>query len=128
MTNFITTFKAKAHSKSITAADMIALCIYKTMKAKSEDKAVILKHFLKKAFSAGKMCGHRLYPYQAITNAMYGFDWQLRPGKRYQIDGTWKEVSGFVLGTEVTNVLSDDELLTFRELAAMITPDFVRVL
>lgn len=129
MTNFITTFKAKAHSKSITAADMIALCIYKTMKAKSEDKAVILKHFLKKAFSAGKMCGHRLYPYQAITNAMYGFNSQIRPGKRYQIDGTWKDTRGYVLSMEIDEVLEfSDEQAQFRELAAMITPDFVRVL
>lgn len=128
MTNFITTFKAKAHSKSITAADMIALCIYKTVKVKSEDKPTILKHFLTKAFTAGKVCAHRQYPYQTITNTMYYFNGQLRAGKRYQIDGTWKDVPGYVLGTEVTNVLSEDELLTFRELAAMITPDFVRVL
>ena len=125
MTNFIDTFKAKAHSKNLTAADMIALCIYKTVKAKSEDKPTILKHFLTKSFSAAKVCAHRQYPYQTITNMMYGLNSQLRAGKRWSPDG-WKETQGFVLDTEVTNVLSEDELLTFRELARMIDPAFVR--
>ena len=125
MTNFIETFKTKAHSKNLTVQDMIALCIYRTVKAKSEDKATILTHFLKKAFSAGKVCAHRQYPYQTITNAMYSFNGQLRGGRRWYNDG-WKEVNGFVLGVEVTEVLTEEELLKFRELAAMITPDFVR--
>lgn len=125
MTNFIETFKAKAHSKTLTCADMIALCIYRTIKAKSEDKVTILKHFLKKSFTAGKVCAHRRYPYQTITNTMYGFNGQLRAGKRWYADG-WKEVNGFVLGVDVTEILTDEELLTFRELAAMIEPIFVR--
>ena len=125
MTNFIETFKAKAHSKTLTCADMIALCIYRTAKAKSEDKVTILKHFLKKSFTAGKVCAHRQYPYQAITNAMYGFSHQLRGGRKW-IDGEWKVTNGFVLGVDVMEILTDEELLTFRELAAMIDKDFVR--
>jgi len=125
MTNFINTFKAKAHSKNLTCADMIALCIYRTVKAKSEDKETILKHFLTKSFSAGKVCAHRQYPYQAITNAMYGFNHRLRGG-RIWMDNAWKQTSGIVLGVEVTEVLTEEELLKFRELAAMITPDFVK--
>jgi len=125
MTNFTNTFKAKAHSKNLTCADMIALCIYRTVKAKSEDKATILKHFLTKSFTAGKVCAHRQYPYQSIINAMYGFNDQLRAGRRWYTDG-WKEVKGFVLGVEVTEVLTEEELLKFRELAAMITPNFVK--
>jgi hypothetical protein len=125
MKNFINTFKAKAHSKELTCADMIALCIYRTVKAKSEDKETILKHFLTKSFSAGKVCAHRQYPYQSIINAMYGFNGQLRARKRWYADG-WKQVNGFVLGVEVTEVLTEEELLKFRELAAMITPDFVK--
>ena len=125
MTNFITTFKAKARSKSLTAADMIALCIYKTVKAKSEDKAEILKFFHKKAFTAGKIRPDRQYPYQAITNAMYYFNRQLRAGKRWSPNG-WYETSGQVLDVEVKDILSEEELLTFRELAAMIEPGYVR--
>lgn len=125
MTNFINTFKAKAHSKNITAADIIALCIYKTVKAKSEDKVTILKHFLTKSFTAGRVCAHRQYPYQSISNAMYGFNHRLRGG-RIWINDVWKQTSGFVLGVEVTDIMTEEELLTFRELADMITPDFVR--
>ena len=125
MTKFIKTFKAKAHSKTLTCADMIALCIYRTVKAKSEDKVTILKHFLKKSFTAGKMWGHRLYPYQTITNTMYSFNGQLRAGRRWYPDG-WKDVNGFVLGIDVTELLTDEELSQFRELAAMIDPGFVR--
>ena len=125
MTNFINTFKAKAHSKNLTCADMIALCIYRTVKAKSEDKETILKYFLTKSFSAGKVCAHRQYPYQSIINAMYNFNNRLR-GSRIWMDGVWKQRNGIVLGVEVTEVLTEEELLMFRELAAMITPDFVK--
>jgi hypothetical protein len=125
MTTFIKTFKTKAKNKNITAADIIALCIYKTMKAKSEDKATIIKHFLTKSFTPGKVCAHRQYPYQAITNAMYGFNHRLRGG-RVWINDSWKQTNGWVLGIEITEILTEEELLTFRELATMITPDFVR--
>ena len=127
MTNFINTFKAKAHSKNLTCADMIALCIYRTVKAKSEDKETILKHFLKKSFTAGKVCDHRQYPYQSIINAMYGFNGGLRGG-RIWINGNWNMSKGIVLGVKVTEVLTEEELLKFRELAAMITANFVKAL
>jgi hypothetical protein len=42
------------------------------------------------------------------------------------MDNAWKQTSGIVLGVEVTEVLTEEELLKFRELAAMITPDFVK--
>ncbi len=127
MTNFIDTFKAKAHSKTLTAADMIALCIYKTVKAKSEDKTTILTHFLKKSFTAGKVRPDRQYPYQAITNAMYYFNGQIRSGKRWGPDG-WIETAGKLLGEEITDMLTEEELLTFRELATTIDPAFVKAL
>lgn len=128
MTNFITTFKAKAYSKNITAADHIALCIYKTIKAKSEDKTTILKHFLKKSFSYGSMNGSRLYPYHAITLAMYYLNSEIRAGKRWTPTG-WIETRGKVLDVEIDEVLDfPEEQAKFREIAALITPDFVRVL
>lgn len=125
MTTFIETFKAKAHSKTLTVQDMIALCIYKTVKAKSEDKPTILTHFLKKAFTAGKVCAHRQYPYQTITNAMYYFNGQLRAGKRWGADG-WYETNGLVLGVDITEILTEEEIVAFRELAGSMTPDYVR--
>lgn len=125
MTNFITTFKTKAHSKNLTAADMIALCIYKTIKAKSEDKATILKHMLRKSFSAGRVCAHRPYPFFTITNTMCYLNGQLRSGKRWGPEG-WFETQGMVLGIEVIEILTEEELIQFRELASMIESGFVR--
>lgn len=125
---FITTFKAKAHSKNLTAADMIALCIYKTVKAKSEDKSTILTHFLKKSFTPGKVRPDRQYPYQAITNAMYYFNGQLRAGKRWGAAG-WYETNGKLLGEEITDLLTPEEELAFRELASIVfDPVYVKAL
>ena len=125
MTKFIDTFKAKAHSKNLTAADMIALCIYKTVKAKSEDKAEILTYFLKKSFTAGHIRPDRLYPYQAITNAMYDLNNQLRVGKRWTENG-WIESNGFLLSEKITDLLTEEEIVKFRELAISIEPGYVR--
>jgi hypothetical protein len=119
MKNFINTFKAKAHSKELTCADMIALCIYRTMKAKSEDKAIILTHFLKKTFTAGKVCAHRQYPYQSITTGMYYLNGQLRPRKRWSPEG-WYETNGELLGEKITDLLTAEEEQVFRELASMV--------
>jgi hypothetical protein len=125
MTKFITTFKAKAHSKTLTAADMIALCVYKTVKAKSEDKATILTYFLKKSFSPGKIRPDRQYPYQAITNSMYYFNGQLRAGKKWTANG-WIESNGEILGVDITTLLTEEEVVQFREIASSINPDYVR--
>jgi len=125
MSTFITTFKTKAKNKTLTAADIIALCVYKTMKAKSEDKVTILKHFLTKSFTPGKVCAHRQYPYQSITNNMYGFKHKLRGG-RVWINDSWKQTNGWILNTEITELLTEEEIVKFRELAAMITSDFVK--
>jgi len=123
MIDFITTFKAKAHSKSITAADVIALCIYKTMKAKSEDKATILKHSLTKSFTPGKVCAHRQYPYQCIINNF----WYMNFGPCRKWDGTkYIMTSGTALGVQLDEMFDEQEIEQLRAIRAMITPDFVR--
>jgi hypothetical protein len=128
MTNFTNTFKAKAHSKSLTSSDMLALCIYRTVKAKSEDKTAILTHFLKKSFTAGKVCAHRQYPYQSITLAMYYLNGQLRTGKRWSPDG-WYETNGKILGEEITDLLTEEEEKAFREVATIVfDSNFVKAL
>lgn len=119
MTNFINTFKAKAHSKTLTATDIVALCIYKAVRAKSDDKVTILNHFLKKSFTAGKVRPHRPYPYHAITHAMYYLNGQIRAGKRWSIEG-WYDTNGKLLGKEITDLLTPEEEKTFRDLAAVI--------
>jgi len=121
MTTFIETFKTKAKNKNITAADIIALCIYKTMKAKSEDKATILKHFLTKSFTAGKVCAHRQYPYQAIVNNKPN----LSPGRRWD-DSKFIITSGKALGVELDTILNAKQIEQLREINNLITPDFVR--
>ena len=125
MTNFITTFKGKAHNKNLTAADMLALCIYKTINAKSEDKATILTHFLKKTFTPGSVRSDRPYPYHAISNAVYYLNGHLRAGKRWGDNG-WYETNGKLLGEEVTDLLAEEKIVLFRELTGSIVPDYVR--
>jgi len=121
MTDFITTFKAKAKSKNLTAADMIALCIYKTVKAKSEDKVSVLKYYLTKAFTAGKVCAHRQYPYQAITL------WTPIYEPRRSWDGEkYVMVHRNILGVPMDKLLSDSEINQMREVLDLINLSFVR--
>ena len=54
MKNFKDAWAKKAQAKSITASNMIELCILKAMNAKSENKEELTKIFLKKAFSPYK--------------------------------------------------------------------------
>jgi hypothetical protein len=123
MTTFIKTFKTKAKNKNITAADIIALCIYKTMKAKSKDKATILKHFLTKSFTPGKVCAHRQYPYQAIINNQWSMNFG--PGRRW--DGTkYIVTSGTALGVDLDKMLDANEIEQLRAIRELITPDFVK--
>jgi len=121
MTKFITTFKAKAHSKTLTAADMLALCIYRTVKAKSEDKATILDYFVKKSFTPGKVCEHRNYPYQCVSNAQHDLNWQMRPSKRW--DGTQYHITsnGRLLDQPIEELLDSEEEALFRELHASLS-------
>ncbi len=117
MTNFITTFKTKAKNKSLTSADMLALCIYRTIKAKSEDKAVILDYFIKKTFSAGAVRPHRPYPYHAVSKAWYYLNYQSRPGKRWNTEkNAYDTTDGNLLGVNIDELLDENEVKMFREL------------
>ena len=123
MTTFITTFKTKAKNKNISAADIIALCVYKTMMAKSQDKPTILKHFLTKSFTPGKVCAHRQYPYQCITNNLYGMNF----GPCRKWDGEkYVMTSGSVLGIELDTMFDETEIVKLREIFKLINPGFVR--
>ena len=119
MNNFKTTFKTKAQNKSLTSADMLALCIYRTIKAKSEDKAVILDYFIKKSFSAGSVRSDRPYPYHAVTNAHYYLNYQSKPGRRWNGE-KFVETSGTVLGEKIEDLLDENEVKMFRELLATV--------
>jgi len=54
MDKFITQFKEKAHNKALTKTDMATLCVYKTIKAKSEHKIEVAQYYFRKAFSSTK--------------------------------------------------------------------------
>ena len=66
MNKFIEQFKDRARKKELTGADMISHCLYKTVKAKSENKLEILKYFLSKSFTPRKSGD-----YQGFWNARY---------------------------------------------------------
>lgn len=110
MTNFIKQFKSKANSKNLTSSDMVALCIYKTMCAKSENKEEILKYFLDKAFTP-----HSINRYGARKKAIKYLYSDLKPGKRWNANKGWYQTSGELLNIEISELLGDDEQ-AFREL------------
>lgn len=58
MKDFIKIWKEKAHNKSIECHDVVAYCVLKTIKAKSENKKEILEYFLNKCFSPHKQNGY----------------------------------------------------------------------
>lgn len=125
MHKFIETFKTKANNKSITAGDMIALCIFRAMKDRSsltyEER---LKYHLKRAFSAGKVAPHRQYPYQAIIDNLYQLN-GVMPGRRW--DGSkFVETKGTILNQSIDTIFDEEEIETFRSIFKMITRDFVR--
>lgn len=129
MSKFIEIFKSKAHQKDITAADMIALCIYKTITVKTENKAEVLKYFLKKTFTKGNIKPHRPHPYYAISIASGRLKFQSRSGKIWNIkDKCWQDTNGKILKNEITGILNDEEIMMFRELLEQITPEYVRTL
>jgi hypothetical protein len=63
MKDFRTQWKNLAHTKSITATDMIDLCILRAMRSK-HDTEEVLKHLLHKAFSPRNYDSN---PYRAIS-------------------------------------------------------------
>lgn len=119
MTNFKNTFKTKAQNKNLSRADMLALCIYRTIKAKSEDKAVILDYFIKKTFSAGAVRSDRPYPYHAVSNAYYDLNYQSRNGRRWNGE-KFEETKGNLLGVKIDEMLDENEVIMFRELIATV--------
>jgi hypothetical protein len=125
MTNFIETFKAKAKAKNLSSADMIALCIYKTIKAKNEDKALILKYYLTKSFSAGKVCSHRTHPYQAVSDSVYSLNRSISSTRKW--NGTeWTKIKGMLLDVDISDILDEETEALFRQIVNMIDPAFVK--
>lgn len=123
MHKFIETFKTKAHAKAITCEDMIALCIFRTIKSKQAiDRKEILAYHLKKAFTAGGLRPDRRYPYQAIMNERV---YMKTHNRRW--DGTkFVEQPALLLGVLITDLFDEDEIAEYRVVLEMIDPDFVR--
>jgi hypothetical protein len=57
-------WKNKAHTKTITRADMVAYCALRALKAENTSEA--FEFLVKKAFTPGKVMPHRPTPYHAI--------------------------------------------------------------
>ena len=122
MTNFIETFKNKAKNKTLTSADMIAHRIYKTVKAKSENKEVILNALIKKAFTAGAMNGSRTHPYQAVDISVSNLVKLVFERKRWDSEvNKFVMKPGTLLDQDITKILSEDEISSFNELISHIS-------
>lgn len=121
MADFITEFKKKAQSKTLTRADMLARCIYKAINAKSEDKITVLHALVQKAFTAGSVRPDRKYPYQAVDLAAYDLAWDMRG--RYVFDtktSTQKKGPGKIIGIEISELLSEEDLDKFKEMCKIV--------
>ena len=122
MTNFIETFKNKAKNKTLTSADMIAHRIYKTVKAKSKNKEVILNALIKKAFTAGAMNGSRTHPYQAVDISVSNLVKLVFERKRWDSEvNKFVMKPGTLLDQDITKILSEDEISSFNELISHIS-------
>lgn len=119
MTNFKEVFKNKAKNKTLTAADMLALCVYKTINAKSEDKQAVLNGVVQRAFTAGKVCAHRPTRYHAVTVAQHMLSSQIRPGNRWMgSEKGFVKTDGWVLDSDISSILTQEQQLEFREQVA----------
>lgn len=78
MTKFIEVWKNKAKNKDISAKDTVAYCILRTIVAKSESKEEVLKYYLGRAFSAGRIAQHRRHQYSAVHNAAHDVESDLK--------------------------------------------------
>lgn len=115
MTKFIQEFKKLAHDKSLTSSHMLALCFYKTIKAKSENKTEILNYFIKKAFTP-KGGQH----WWGVQNAHRGLSWMISPRTTRAEDGTICR-KRFILGLDFDEVLTISESEMFADLLARTT-------
>jgi len=117
MINFITEFKNKAKNKSLTNADMLALVIYKAIKAKS-DKEQALHGLIRKAFTAGNRgAAHRKYPYSAVEYAARGLYDEFKDRKPFPFtlndENEVKIREGNILGCKKSDILDENDLTLF---------------
>jgi hypothetical protein len=71
MKNFNEFWKNKAENKNISASDMVAYHILRTIAAKSESKEEVLKYYLGRAFTPALPSAHRKHPFQALHDAAW---------------------------------------------------------
>lgn len=77
MDKFISNFKTAANKKNLHVQDMVAYVVYKTIKAKSENKEVILDHLLARSFTP-----HKRFEYDALLRAAKNLYWRTQHSKK----------------------------------------------
>lgn len=115
MTKFITEFKAKAQNKNLSSADMLALCVYRTVKAKSPEKKAVLNYYVKKTFTPSKSRQWDCVKRARITLARLVSSKYTRT-----IDGTLTKVKS-LLGIELSELFIAQEEELFMELLTALT-------
>lgn len=114
--NFVEYFKNTANAKQLTSAHMFALCVYKTVRAKSENKKEILDYFIKRTFTAGAVKAHRNHPYQAAIAAHEQLNGWTRPTRVWIKNEGFKEFQSYFFGYELTELMSEEEAEMFKNL------------
>lgn len=118
MTKFITEFKTKAHNKNLTSEDMLMLCAYRAIKAKSPNKKEIFQYFARKAFS----------PKQGIhwTGLIEARKWltiEIQPRFQRDLEGNLFK-SRFLWGNLLSEYLDEKEVDLLDELMSKLFEDW----
>lgn len=117
MQTFIEQFKTKARNKNLTRADMFSLCVYKAVRAKSENKKAVLYGLLRKAFTPGEVCAHRPHPYWTVRLVEAEIRYELRSGYKYDPESKkFVDQGGSMLGIKLDQLFTEEERTTLNEL------------
>lgn len=98
MKDYTQIWKTKAHNKNLSAADMVAYCILKAIRARTEDKEELLKVFLDKAFS---------------PHHYDGYASRARASNRVASNVRWGKT---IIGHPIEDILDTEEIELFTDL------------
>lgn len=113
MNSFRHQFKTLAREKRLEGVDMLTLCLYKAVRAETEDRASYYKDLLRETFARAEVEDHRPHPYWAVKLAIKRFQWLSGSG--------WKFVDGKMINDPVVLHIPAKDVVTEWELKEMVS-------
>lgn len=106
MDKFITQFKEKARAKNVTSSDMVALFLYKAIKAKPENKKEIFEYFISRGFSPRKS-GFNVCPWDGLR---YAAAYAIK--ETYYLNQVTNKyaIKRYLMGIDVSELFSPEEV------------------